>query len=249
EVQIWDLAARKQKHSLVLTSDTLFGASLSPDAATLVVGASDKTVRMIDVASGKEIRKIDHHEDWVFGSIFGANGRRFVTVSRDRAAKLTDASNGSFIENVNLLKEPLTAIARHPKRDWILIGGEERVPYLYTLDRPRAMRIADDSTLLRRFDKQDGPILALAISADGKYGAVGSAYGDVRIYDLGTGAEAAKCSGHSGGIYALQFHPDGRLAAAGFDGYIRIYDVAGKLAHSFVPVNLEKAVVAREAKP
>jgi len=250
EVQIWDVASHKQKHSLVLTTDTLFGASLSPDGAKLAFGGADKSARLVDVATGKEIRKIDHHEDWVFGTVFGIDGKRLVTLSRDRAAKLTDPATGAFIENVNLLKEPLTAMTRHPKKDWILIGGEERVPYLYTMDRPRAMRIADDSTLIRKFEQQDGPILALAISPDAKRIAVGSAVGDVRIYDLETGVLAAKCSGHTGGIYTLQFHPDGsRLMTAGFDGTIRIYDVQGNLAKSFVPVTLEKAVVAQELKP
>ena len=187
-------------------------------------------MRIFDVAAGKEIRKMDHHEDWVFGTVFGVDGKRLVSVSRDRAAKITDVSSGAFIENVNLLKEPLTAVARHPKKDWVLIGGAERVPYLYMLDRPRAMRIADDSTLIRKFEVQDGNILALAISPDGARMAVAGEVGDVRIYDMETGKFVAKCSGHNGGIYALQFFPDGsRLVTAGFDGTVRVYDMTGKL--------------------
>src|SRR5260370_36329978 len=138
---------------------------------------------------------MDHHEDWVFGAVFGIDGKRLVTVSRDRAAKLTDASSGAFIENVNLVnptKEALAAIVRHPKKDWVLIGGEERVPYLYMMDRPRAMRIADDSTLIRKFEPQDGPILALAYSPDAKYIAAGSAVGDARIYEAKSGKPAGK---------------------------------------------------------
>src|SRR3979411_2249219 len=153
----------------------------SPDGTRIVCGAADKSVRLFDVATGKEIRKMDHHEDWSFGAIFGVDGKRLVSVSRDRAAKLTDANTGAFIENVNLLKEPLAAIVRHPKKDWVLIGGEERVPYLYMMDRPRAMRIADDSTLIRKFEQQDGPILALAYSPDAKYIAVGRGGGGVAL--------------------------------------------------------------------
>jgi WD40 repeat protein len=109
------------------------------------------------------------------------------------------------------------------------------------------MRIADDSTLIRKFEAQDGPILALAYSPDAKYVAVGSAVGDVHIYDAETGAAAAKCSGHRGGIYTLQFHPDSRhLISAGFDGKVRIYDLSGKLEQEFVPVPLEKAVVSQK---
>jgi WD40 repeat protein len=109
------------------------------------------------------------------------------------------------------------------------------------------MRIADDSTLIRKFEVQDGPILALAYSPDAKYVAVGSAVGDVRIYNADTGAAVARCSGHRGGIYTLQFYTDSQhLITAGFDGMVRIYDLSGKLEKEFVPVPLEKAEVSQK---
>ena len=242
ELQIWDVGSRQQRHSTMVSTDTLFGASLSPDDKLVACGAADKAVRIFDVATGKEIRRIDHHEDWVFGTVFGIDGKRLVTVGRDRAAKITEVATGRFVENVNLLKEALSAIARHPKKDWVAIGGAERVPYLYMMDRPRAMRIADDSTLIRKFERQDGPILALAISPDGGKVAVASEVGDVRIYDAETGDLVARCGGHEGGTYAVAFTPDGQeLAAGGFDGVLRFYDLTGKLARSFVAAPVEVA--------
>jgi WD40 repeat protein len=245
EVQIWDVASRKQRQSVMLTNDTLSGAAFSPDGTKIVFCAVDKSIRMLDVAIGKEVRKMDHHEDWVYAAVFGVDGKRIVSVGRDRAAKLIDANTGQFIENVNLLKEPLTAIARHPKKDWVFIGGQERVPYLYRMDRPRAMRIADDSTLIRKFEKQDGPILAVAVSADGQYGAVGSETGDVRVYNLETGERTGSCGGHASGIYSIVFQPGGKgLVTAGFDGTVRMYSLDGKMAAAFVPVPIEKREVA-----
>ncbi len=241
EVQVWDVASRKQRSSLVSSTDTFYGGGISPDGKLVAAGGgADKSIRLVDIETGKEVRRMDHHEDWVFQTVFGVDGKRLVTVGRDRAAKLTDVATGRFIENVNLLKEQLTAVVRHPKRDWIAIGGAERIPYLYKMDRPRAMRIADDSTLIRKFERQDGPIAALAISGDGGRIAVGSEVGDVRIYNAETGDLVARCSGHAGGTFALQFTPDGaHLVTGGFDGTLRFYDMTGKIARQFVAAPVE----------
>ena len=48
-----------------------------------------------------------------------------------------------------------------------VIGGEERYPYVYHMDRPKNMKIADDTTLIRKIDRQEGPIFALDRSSDG----------------------------------------------------------------------------------
>ena len=240
EVQLWDMGTRKLKRSVTVSSDTVFGASISPDGSRVAVGCADNTVRVVDTAAGKEALKMNYHENWVLGTVFGADGKRLVSVGRDQAAKLSDATTGAFIENLNALRGELTAIARHPSRDIILIGGAERIPYLYMMDRPASMRIADDSTLIRKFEMQDGGIFALAFSSDGGRIAVAGAAEDVNIYQTETGARITACKGHRG-TYAAAFSPDGRqLATGGFDGRVRIYDTSsGKLLHEFVPVPVE----------
>ena len=240
EVELWDVAARKLKHSITLTNETVFGASLSPDASRVAVGCADNTVRIVDTAAGKETVKITNHENWVLGTVFGVDGKRLVSVGRDQAAKQTDASNGQFIENINALRGELAAVARHPSRDVILIGGAERVPYLYTMDRAASMKIADDSTLIRKFEMQDGAIFALAFSPDGSRIAVAGAADDVPVYQTETGERTATCKGRKG-TYAVAFSPDGeQLATGGFDGKVRICEVkSGKLVRDFVPVPVE----------
>jgi len=242
EVQIWDVAAGKLKRSLTLTGDTVFGASISPDASRVAVGCTDNSVRILDAATAKEIFKIGNHENWVLGTVFGVDGKRIVSVGRDRAAKLTDATSGAFLENVNLLRGELAAIARHPSKDVIVIGGEDRVPYIYKMDRAQNMKIADDSTLIRKLDRQDGSIAALAWSDDGAHIAVGGAAPEVTLYDAESGKKTAACKGHRAGIYAVAFSPDGQtLATGGFDGEVRLYRVGtGELMKEFVPVPISE---------
>jgi WD40 repeat protein len=224
----------------MLTGDTIFGASLSPDGARAAAGCTDNSVRIIDTATGKEVSKMGAHEGWVLGTVFGADSKRVVSVGRDRAAKLTDARSGAFLENVNLLRGELLAIARNPTKEVVVIGGDERIPYVYMMDRPKNMKIADDTTLIRKLDRQNGPIAALAWSPNGSRIAVGGAAPEVNVYDADSGKRVSQCKGHTAGIYTVAFSPDSAvLATAGFDGTVRLYDAStGQLKKGFAPVPL-----------
>ncbi len=241
EIQVWDMPAGTLRKSITLTNDTVFGGSVTADGKTIAVGATDNSVRIVDAASGKELQKIGNHENWVLATVFGVDGKRVVSVGKDRAAKLSDVASGGFLENVNLLRGELSAIARKPGKDLVVIGGEERIPYIYMMDRPKVMKIADDTTLVRKLPRQDGVIAALAWSGGAKERiAVAGLASVVNVYDAETGGLIAACSGHKAGVYAVAFSPAGdRLAAAGFDGHVRIYKAEScELVKDFVPVPL-----------
>jgi WD40 repeat protein len=246
EVQIWDLETHQLKRSITVSSDTLFGASFSPDGSKLAFGCADNTTRIVEVQSGKELQKMTHHDNWVFGTAFSVDGKRLVSVGRDRAVKLTDVNTGAFIENLNQLRGELDCVARHPKKDIVLVGGADRLPLLYMMTRPRAMRVGEESTLIRQFEKQPGKIVAAAFRPDGQKIAVGGASNEVAIYNTEDGQKTATLTGFEGELYALAFNPKGdRLAAAGFDGKVRIYDAeTGKLMTTFIPVPLEKPAIS-----
>ncbi len=245
EVQLWDMAERRLLRAVKVGTDTLFGASFSPDGKYLSFGGPDKTIRIFDVAAGVEVRKMENHSDWVFGTVFSVDGKRLVSVSRDHFLKLSEVASGAFIENLNLLTKAtlggqgeLYCLSRHPKSDIVVAAGDDRTPRMYTTNRPRAMKIDDDSCLLREFEVQSGPVQTVSFSPDGSLVAVGGMGMEINVYRADDGVKVATFIGHRGGIYTLAFHPSGaQLAAAGFDGQVRIYDVQSKnLLKAFVPV-------------
>ena len=240
EIQFWEPREGKLLRTAEATNDTVFGASLSPDASKVAVGCADNTVRTFETATGKELYKVSTHENWVLATTFGIDSKRIVSVGRDRAAKLIDASAGQFLENVNQMYGELAAVARHPRADEIVIGGEDRIPYMYRMDRPHNMKVGEDATLVRKLVAQDGAIFALDWSPDGTRVAVAGAAPSVNIYDAGTGMPVASCEGHAAGIYAVAFSPDStHLATGGFDGQVRLYSAKDcTLEKSFVPVPL-----------
>jgi WD40 repeat protein len=240
EIQFWNPHEGKLLRTVKVSSDTVFGASLSPDGAKIAVGCVDNTVRAFETATGRELYKISSHENWPLGTVFGVDSKRFISIGRDSAAKLIDANAGQFLENVNQMRGELTAVTRHPHKDEIVIGGEDRFPYIYLMDRPRNMKVGEEATLVRMLEAQDGAIFALDWSPDGKRIAVAGAGASVNLYDADTGAHTASCKGHSAGIYTVAFSPDSaHLATGGFDGSVRLYRSADcSLEKAFIPVPL-----------
>ncbi len=140
--------------------------------------------------TGTQVLFMGAHNDWVLDTAFSADGSHLMSVGRDMATKLTEVANQRFVDNITsitpgALKGGLTAVARHPKRDEILIGGSDGVPRLYRVFRQTARVIGDDSNLIREFEPMKGRINAVAVSGDGKRIAAASSLdgaGEVDVY-------------------------------------------------------------------
>ena len=120
EIQIWDVAKHKLKHSIPVSFDTVYGVSWAPDGSKVAVGCSDNTVRAFDAETAKQVLFMGTHSDWVLGTAFSRDGQFLTSVSRDMSVKLTEVATQRFIDNVTsitpgALKGGLMAIAVRPK--------------------------------------------------------------------------------------------------------------------------------------
>jgi hypothetical protein len=245
EAQFWDTTTNRLVHSFVPTYDTLFGVSFSPDGKQIAFGAADNTVRVATVPEGKELIKLDNHTDWVFGTAFSKDGKHLVTASRDQAVKLTEVATGSFIDDINRHLSPIRCMARHPKEDQILYGGDDGTPRLYQVFRTHVRTMnQEDYNLIRAFERQPGQINVAAISPDGELMLVGGVTGEARVYRISDGSRVAALRGAKGSLFTAAFHPEGKLLAlGGLDGQVRLYEVpSGRLVKAFQPAPLASRV-------
>ncbi len=260
EIQIWDAQTRQELKSFKISEDSLYGVSFSPDNQRLAFGCADKTLRVISAGDGKELLTFDAHGDWVFGAIFTHDGRRVLSCSRDKAMKLLDATTGQFIDDINKLLDGILCFARHPKLDEVVYGGDLGVARLYRISDNQDRGGGDtarDANLLREFERQPGPIHAVAFSPDGGRVAIGGMGGEVRIYSVNDGNLTATLKGHEGAVFSVTFNPaNGQIATGGYDGKVRLFDsTSGKLITSFIPVpikgpeKLAAGSAEREFKP
>jgi RNA polymerase sigma factor (sigma-70 family) len=104
-------------------------------------------------------------------------------------------------------------------RDPALCGGSAKV----NLPPPTSGRLRSN------FEGHTGPVLSVALSADGTLLASGAGPGEaaVRLWSVTAGKLQAVLTGHAGGVPAVAFAPDGKLlASGGADGTIRLWDMA-----------------------
>jgi WD40 repeat protein len=69
----------------------------SADSARVLTASADRTARLWDVASGKEMAVLRGHEDEVRSAVFSTDGARVLTASKDKTARLWDGASGNVL--------------------------------------------------------------------------------------------------------------------------------------------------------
>jgi WD40 repeat protein len=251
EVQVWDLAEKKQLGAYRVAPDSAYGISFSPDNSRVAFGAADKSVRILNVSDGKELLKFDNHSDWVFRTVFTLDGKKVLSGSRDRAMKLINAENGQFIDDINKLIEPILCFSRHPKLDQIAYGGELGNARIYKIsDNQQRTAANNDNNLIKEFERQTGPVYSIAYSTDGEQVAIGSVGPEVRIYQASDAKKIGSLKGHEGAVFSILWHPtEKRIYTAGYDGKVRLFDSSSwELSSEFIPVPIENSSQVASAR-
>jgi WD40 repeat protein len=240
EVETWQCSDWSSIKRFAVSSDTLFGPSLSPDGGELAVGCADKSVRILSLTDGVELQRLEPHTDWALGAVFAPDGKHVATTSRDKTVKLIDLDRPQEIQDLIDPTDPIVSLAESPTDHLLACGTSTGGLRLYRLvDAKKPTEANRDPNRVKELEHQPGQMNALSYSRDGSLLAAASV-GEVRVYKK-DGGRVASLSGLAGPVYAISFSPDGtQLAAGGFDGKIHVYHLPdGKPVINFVPFPIE----------
>ena len=106
--------------------DEVWSAQFSPDGKTVVTASKDKTARLWDAASGRELQVLRGHEDAVNSAQFSPDGKTVVTASGDKTARLWDAASGRELQVLRGHEDPVNSAQFSPDGKTVVTAARTR---------------------------------------------------------------------------------------------------------------------------
>jgi hypothetical protein len=103
----------------------VWSAAFSPDGSRIVTASSDKTTRVWDAATGKEIMVLRGHESFVNSAAFSPDGSRVVTASSDKTTRVWDAAAGKEITVLRGHEDKVNSAAFSPDGTRIVTASRD----------------------------------------------------------------------------------------------------------------------------
>jgi WD40 repeat protein len=211
-VRVSELATGKAVANLTGPAEVL-GTCFLPDGRGLVTWGKDKTLRVWDLASGKEVRSLELGED-VGDSpdqvAISPNGRWVLTAHGDQTVRVRDLGTGKELHRFkHVPRSAARCLALSPDSRFAAAGSFRGWVYLWRLPALPEEKVGE----VRRFEGHTGAVRAVVFSADGKFilSCSGPRLTDrtVRLWDAATGKELKRFEGHERQVDAVALSPDG----------------------------------------
>lgn len=93
-----------QKAELVVQAGHSEGAgsvAFSPDGKMLATGSMDKTIKLWEAATGRELRTLTGHSSFVLSVVFSPDGKTLASGSVDKTIKFWEVATGRELRTLN----------------------------------------------------------------------------------------------------------------------------------------------------
>ncbi len=211
----------------------VISVAVSPDSNYVATGSRDKSAKLWELSTGREVRSFLGHEFSVTTLDFSKDGKILMTGSADGTVKMWDVATGLEIYSVNPFNEIITDVVFSPDMQYFAVSCLKYPVRVYEMTGKKQITEIEASPEANRKG------VNVAISPDGKWIALGE---DNRLANVYRTSDWQKTytfefgSGWCGGCATfVTFSPDSKsLFMASHHGSVKRYDTSnGKLLKQY----------------
>ncbi|MGA1839684.1 MAG: hypothetical protein ACMUIU_03580 [bacterium] len=189
----------------------------SPDGRRIVTVSHDKTIRIWNVADGKQIHVLKGHTAFISTLAFSGDGKHIVTASFDKTARIWEVHTGMQVQILEGHKDFISYAEFSPNGEQVVTASWDktaRIWDVFTGNELHALEGHTESLSNARFLPSGEQVI--------------TASGDntVRFWDVDSSKQIYILEGHTASIIMIELSLDGRyIVSTSHDNTARIWDV------------------------
>ena len=200
-------------------SNQVWTVSVSADGKRLLTCSLDKTLRLWDATTGKQLRVFEGHTESILAAALSPDGKRALSggIGKDGSVRLWDVATGKELYQMTGDADAVRSVAFGPE-------GKAISGHLHWTLQVWDLNTGRNAGILTGHTDQ---LYRVAYSDKAKLTATCSNDQSIRLWNLETGKEVRTLPSSSPiGFGSVCFSPDGkRLLAVGSDATLRLWEV------------------------